>query len=50
MRTEITQRQTFDYMGFDLVTANNLPEPSVLLADRGYVSDSIGKRRRRGTC
>ena len=39
MRTEITPGQTSDYMGFDLVMANNLPEPSVLLADRGYDAD-----------
>ena len=36
MRTEITAGQTSDYLGFDLVMADNLPTPSVLLADRGY--------------
>lgn len=41
MRTEITPGQTSDYLGFDLVMADNLPEPSVLLADRGYDSDNI---------
>lgn len=35
MRTEITPGQTSDYLGFDLVMADNLPAPSVLLADRG---------------
>ncbi|MFY0311684.1 transposase [Leisingera sp. D0M16] len=40
MRTEITPGQTFDYLGFDLVMADNLPSPSVLLADRGYDADS----------
>lgn len=43
MRTEITAGQTSDYVGFDLVVADNLPKPSVLLADRGYDSDSIRK-------
>ena len=43
MRTEITPGQTSDYLGFDLVMADNLPEPSVLLADRGYDADSIWK-------
>lgn len=41
MRTEITAGQTSDYLGFDLVMADNLPAPSVLLADRGYDADSI---------
>ena len=41
MRTEITPGQTSDYAGFDLVMADNLPEPKVLLADRGYDADSI---------
>lgn len=41
MRTEITPGQTSDYLGFDLVMADNLPEPAVLLADRGYDADSI---------
>lgn len=41
MRTEITAGQTSDYLGFDLVMVDNLPTPSVLLADRGYDADSI---------
>ncbi|ETX28646.1 transposase [Roseivivax isoporae LMG 25204] len=41
MRTEITPGQTSDYVGFDLVMADNLPVPSVLLADRGYDADGI---------
>ncbi len=41
MRTEITGGQTSDYLGFNLVMADNLPIPSVLLADRGYDADSI---------
>lgn len=44
MRTEITPGQTSDYMGFDLVMVDNLPEPSVLLADRGYDAGSIRKK------
>ena len=43
MRTEITPGQTSDYLGFDLVMDDNLPEPSVLLADRGYDADRIRK-------
>ncbi len=43
MRTEITAGQTSDYLGFDLGMADNLPTPSVLLADRGYDADSIRK-------
>lgn len=43
MRTEITAGQTSDYLGFDLVMAENLPALSVLLADRGYGADSIRK-------
>ena len=43
MRTEITPGQTSDYLGFDLVMADNLPVPSVLLADRAYDADSIRK-------
>jgi transposase len=43
MRTDITPGQTSDYLGFDLVMADNLPEPRVLLADRGYDADRIRK-------
>ena len=41
MRSEITPGQTSDDLGVDLVMADNLPTPSVLLADRGYDADSI---------
>lgn len=48
MRMEITAGETSDYLGFDLVMADNFPKPNVLLADRGYDADrirkSIGKR------
>lgn len=43
MRTEIKAGQTSDYLSFDLVMADNLPEQSVLLADRGYDFDNIRK-------
>ena len=43
MRSEITPGQTSDYLGFDLVMDDNLPEPCVLLADRGYDSDNVRK-------
>jgi len=43
MRTEITPGQTSDYLGFDLVMADNLPKLKVLLADRGYDADLIRK-------
>ena len=41
LTAEITPGQTSDYLGFDLVMADNLPRPSVLLADRGYDADKI---------
>ena len=43
MRTDITPGQTSDYLGFDLVMDDNLPERRVLLADRGYDADRIRK-------
>jgi len=44
MSIEITPGQTSDYLGSDLVMADNLPELSALLADRGYDSDSTRKK------
>ncbi|RDD96083.1 IS5 family transposase [Paracoccus pantotrophus] len=41
MRTEITPGQHSDYTGYDLVMADNLPQPAVLVADRGYDADKI---------
>ena len=41
MRTEIAPGQDSDYAGYDLVMADNLPSPAVLVADRGYDSDKI---------
>jgi IS5 family transposase len=41
MRSDITPGQTSDYLGFNLVMDNNLAEPCVLLADRGYDSDKV---------
>lgn len=43
MRSDITPGETSDYRGFDLVMDDNLPEPCVLLADRGYDSDNVRK-------
>ena len=43
MRGEITAGQTSDYLGFNVVMAENLTAPSVLLADRGYDAVSICK-------
>ena len=41
MRTDITPGQTSDYLGFDRVMDDNLPEPIVPLADKGYDADRI---------
>ena len=41
MRSEIAPGQTSDYLGFDLVMDDNLPEPAVRLADRGYGADKL---------
>lgn len=43
MRSNIAPGQTSDYLGFELVMDDNLPEPCVLLADRGYDSDKVRK-------
>lgn len=44
MRTEITPGQTSDTEGFDMVMADNLPAPSVLIADKGYDADRIREK------
>ncbi len=41
MRAEITPGQASDYIDYDLVMADHLPKPAVLVADRGYASDKI---------
>ena len=41
MKAEITPGQVSDYRGYDAVIDNDLPQPKVLLADRGYDSDHI---------
>ena len=41
MRTEITPGQDSDCTGYDLVMADNLPQPAVLVADRDYGFDKI---------
>jgi hypothetical protein len=43
MRSEIAPGQISDYLGFDPVMADNQPEPSVPLADRGHDSDNVRK-------
>lgn len=43
MRSDITPGQTSDYLEFDLVMDDNMPELSILLAVRGYDSDNIRK-------
>ncbi|QYK43450.1 MAG: IS5 family transposase [Paracoccaceae bacterium] len=43
MRSDITPGQTSDYPGFDLVMDDDLPEPRVLLADRGHDADRVRK-------
>ena len=40
MRTGVTPGQDSDDTGYDLVMADNLPQPAVLVADRGYGSDN----------
>ncbi|AEM41251.1 putative transposase [Ketogulonicigenium vulgare WSH-001] len=41
MRTEIAPRQDSGYTGYGLFIADNLPQPSVLLADRGHDSAKV---------
>jgi transposase len=41
VRSNITPGQTSDYLGFELVMDDNLPEPCVPLADRGYDSGKV---------
>lgn len=43
MRSDITQGQTSDHLGFDLVMNDNLPDLWVLLADRSYDFDKVQK-------
>ena len=41
MRTESIPAEIFDYLSFDLVMTDNLPEPRILVADRRYDTDNI---------
>jgi transposase len=41
MKAEITPGQVSDYRGYDAVMDDDLPQPKVLMADRGYDSDHI---------
>jgi hypothetical protein len=43
--SELTPGQTSDFLGVDPAMDNTLPEPSVLLADRGHNSDSVRKTK-----
>ena len=43
MRSDIKPGQTSEYLGFDLVMDDTLPEPCVLLADCGYDADNVRK-------
>lgn len=44
MRTGVTPGQISDYIGFDPVMIDNLPEPDILLADRGYDAGRVRKK------
>ncbi len=41
MKAEVTPGQVSDYRGYDAVMDEELPQPKVLMADRGYDSDHI---------
>lgn len=41
MRTEIKPGRESDCSGYDLVMADNLAQPAVLVADKGYDPDKI---------
>jgi transposase len=41
MKAEITGGQVSDYRGYDAVMDDDLPQPKVLMADRGYDSEHI---------
>lgn len=41
MEAEVTGGQVSDYRGYDAVMDDDLPQPRVLMADRGYDSDHI---------
>lgn len=41
MKVALTPGQTSDYLGYDAVMDDDLPQPKVLLADKGYDSDAI---------
>ena len=51
MKAEVTGGQVSDYRGYDEVMDHDLPQPKVLMADRGYDSDHIRDdvQRRGGT-
>lgn len=49
MRSAITPGHTSDYPGFDPVKSDNLPEPAVLLLDRGHDLENVRKTIEAGT-
>ena len=44
MRAGTTPGQTSDHEGFDMVMADNLPAPGVLIAGKGYDADHIREK------
>lgn len=41
MKVALSPGQTSDYLGYDAVMDDELPQPKVLLAHKGYDSDAI---------
>lgn len=41
MKKALTSGQTSDHVGYDAVMDDDLPQPEVLLADKGYDSNAI---------
>ena len=41
MKVDITAGQVSDYRGYDAIMDNDLPQPKVMIADKGYDSDAI---------
>jgi transposase len=41
MKVDVTPGQTSDYRGYDAVMDDDLPQPKVLIADKGYDPDAI---------
>jgi hypothetical protein len=41
MRADIAPGQTSDYLSFELIAADSLPEPKVSLGDLLYITETI---------